>query len=185
MLLRKLCRTVLFKWMGFRLHVTIPIPDKCILCLAPHTSNWDFVIGELYYHAMGKKAGFLMKREWFTPPLGYIWRKMGGIPVNRSRSTSLTDQLATAAAQATYFNLAVTPEGTRKRVTTWKRGFYYIALKAGIPILLFAIDYKEKKIVCTRSITPSGDVESDMRTIMEYYAPFHGKHPENFAIESL
>ena len=90
------------------------------------------------------------------------------------------------AKVADYFNLAVTPEGTRKRVETWKRGFYYIALKAGIPIQLFAIDAKHKRIVCTKELWPSGDVETDMKIIMEYYRPFGdcAFYPEKFALEN-
>ena len=106
--------------------------------------------------------------------------------MERSRHTSLTDQLGELAQSADYFNLAVTPEGTRQRVETWKRGFYYIALKAGIPIQLFAIDAKHKRIVCNKELWPSGDVEADMKTIMEYYRPFEGCafYPEKFAIEN-
>ena len=127
-----------------------------------------------------------MKKEWFFWPLGSFFRSIGGIPVERSRHTSLTDQLGELAQSADYFNLAVTPEGTRQRVETWKRGFYYIALKAGIPIQLFAIDAKHKRIVCNKELWPSGDVEADMKTIMEYYRPFEGCafYPEKFAIEN-
>lgn len=126
-----------------------------------------------------------MKKEWFKGPLGNLFRKMGGIPVERSKHTSLTDQLAEQAKMSNHFSLAVTPEGTRSKVETWKRGFYYIALKANLPILLYALDYSQKKIVCTRSILPSGNVDEDMRSIMQYYAQFQGKHPEKFTIEKL
>ena len=79
----------------------------------------------------------------------------------------------------------MTPEGTRQRVETWKRGFYYIALKAGIPIQLFAIDAQHKRVVCTKELWPSGNIDADMRAIMDYYRPFEGCafHPEKFAIE--
>ena len=125
---------------------------------APHTSNKDFLLGELYIRSIGQKAGFLMKKEWFFWPLGSFFRSIGGIPVERSRHTSLTDQLGELAQSADYFNLAVTPEGTRQRVETWKRGFYYIALKAGIPIQLLAIDAKHKRIVCNKDLWTSRDV---------------------------
>lgn len=160
-----------------------PLPNKCIICIAPHTSNWDFIVGKLYANAVGMKANFLMKKEWFAGPLGPIFRYMGGIPVERKKHTSMTDNMAEAARKAPSFCLAVTPEGTRSRVTQWKRGFYFIALKAGLPILLYAIDFPTKSIVCTRTLHPSGDVDADMKTIMEYYRPFTGKHPENFALE--
>ena len=123
-----------------------------------------------------------MKKEWFFWPLGSFMRRIGGIPVERSKKTSLTDQLAEAAEKAETFRLAVTPEGTRSRVETWKRGFYYIALKAKLPILLYAIDFGHKRIVCTKQIIPSGDVEADMGEILRYYAEgdFIPRFPEKF-----
>lgn len=171
--------------MGWKENVTVARHDKCVICVAPHTSNWDFIIAKLYYWAIGRQAGFLMKKEWFVGPLGYVFRRMGGVPVERSRKSSLTDSLAEYAKAAGRFELAVTPEGTRSLVHTWKRGFYFIALKAGLPIMLYAIDYEKKTITCTKTIVPGGDVEADMRTIMEYYRPFKGKHPEKFAVEEL
>lgn len=171
--------------MGWREDVTVPHREKCVICVAPHTSNWDFVIGKLYYYAKGLHAGFLMKKEWFVGPFGWLFRRMGGIPVERSRHSSLTDQLAQIAGSSKRFTLAVTPEGTRSLVEQWKRGFYFIALKAGIPIQLFAIDYKRKMITCTKEILPNGNVEEQMTEIMRYYAQFASgaRHPEKFMVE--
>ena len=171
--------------MGWKEDVDQPTPDKCIICIAPHTSNWDFFIGKTYYTALGRTSNFLMKKEWFFWPLGPMFRRMGGIPVERSRHTSLTDQLAKLALKYTHFYLAVTPEGTRSRNTEWKRGFYYIALKAKLPILLYGIDFATKTIVCKRTLIPSGDVETDMRIIADYFKNFKGKHPENFALPTF
>jgi len=171
--------------MGWTLDVSIPLREKCIFCVAPHTSNWDFIIGEIYIRSLGKSSHFLMKKEWFFWPLGILLHHIGGIPVTRNKKTSLTDQLAEKAKSAKEFRLAVTPEGTRSRAEKWKRGFYFIALKAHLPIQLYAIDYKDKRIVCTQEIIPSGDVEKDMRAIMEYYRPFTGKYPEKFRIENI
>lgn len=178
-----ICRLMLFRLAGWKEHVTEPRPQKCIICLAPHTSNWDFIIGKTYYTALGLTSNFLMKREWFFWPLGSIFRRMGGIPVERSRHTSMTDQLAAAALKAPRFSLAVTPEGTRSQVTHWKRGFYFIALKAQLPILLYAIDYPTRTIVCTRTIHPTGNLQADMHSIMEYYKQFKGKNPQNFSLD--
>lgn len=182
---RKLCNAILFKWKGWTEEVTVPHREKCIIAVAPHTSNWDFIIGELYYGAKGRHAQFLMKKDWFRWPLGWLFRRLGGIPVDRSKKGSLTDQLAEIAKHSDHFELAVTPEGTRKRVTTWKRGFYYIAKKADLPIQLFAIDYKRKRIVCTAELQPTDDFEADWKFIMDYYAKFadFGKHENSFAID--
>ena len=181
---KSLCR-LMFRKMGWQVEMTVPYRDKCIICVAPHTSNWDFIIAELYYHSIGRTAGFMMKKEWFFWPMGVLFRSMGGIPVERSRHVSLTDRVAEAAMKAERFELAVTPEGTRSLATKWKRGFYFIALKAGLPIQLYAIDYKNKRIVCTKELVPSGDVEADMRLIMDYYRPYEGKYPGKFAVEDI
>lgn len=173
-MLKCLCATLL-RWTGWTSHVTVPHRDRCVICVAPHTSNWDFILGELHYGSLGYRANFLMKSEWFFWPLGTIFRRMGGIPVRRSRSVSLTDQLAAVARESQHFHLAVTPEGTRKLTTSWKRGFYYIALKAQIPIQLYAIDGASRQIVCTREIVPTGDFEADMQIIRDYYRPYIGR----------
>ena len=162
--------------------MTEDCPSKCIICLAPHTSNWDFLIGQLYNRAHGLKSNFLMKKEWFFWPLGPIFRRMGGIPVYRQKHTSMTDALAQTVKQADSFRLCITPEGTRSRVEEWKKGFYFIALKAEIPILLFGIDYEKKLVRCTQTVVPTGDVEADMRRIKLYYKDFKGRKPENFTI---
>lgn len=186
-MLQRFCHFVFFKLFGWKEIVTVPPRSKSVLCVAPHTSNFDFIWGEMYYTAKGRKANFLMKKDWFFEPLGTFFRAIGGIPVNRSKKNSLTDQLAEMALQSDYFNLAVTPEGTRSLATTWKRGFYYIAQKANLPIQLYAIDYQRRTIVCTKEIFPSGNIEEDMREIMAYYRQFSdgGRHTEKFVTETL
>lgn len=175
------CRWLLYKKLGWTKCVIVAHPDKFIICLAPHTSNWDFIIGQLYAQAEGFKINFLMKREWFFWPLGVIFKSLGGIPVWRSKHTSMTDNLAETAKTKDSFKLCITPEGTRSPNTEWKKGFYFIALKAEIPILLYGVDYEKKKIVCTDSFTPSGNIDEDMPKIKSYFKDFKGKKPENFA----
>ena len=123
-----------------------------------------------------------MKKEWFFWPLGPIFRRIGGIPVYRQRHTSMTDAMALAAKETEQFHLCITPEGTRNLNPDWKKGFYFIALKAGIPILLYGLDYSRKRIQCTKTIIPNGDVEGQMKEIKLYFKDFKGKHPENFTI---
>ena len=178
--MRKFYRFLLYRVMGWRSEVTVEWPAKYVVALAPHTSNWDFIMGQLYSRAEGMRCEFLMKKEWFFWPLGPLFRKWGGIPVERKKHTSLTDQIAAIAREREAFGLCVTPEGTRKPVADWKLGFYYIAQKAGIPILLYGLDYGRKRIVCTHTFTPTGDVERDMKEIRAYFRDFKGKHPENF-----
>lgn len=110
---------------------------------------------------------------------------MGGIPVDRSRKSSLVDQMINIAKSSKKFHLAITPEGTRKANPNWKKGFYYIAQGAGLPIILVAIDYEKKCITAEKVIHPSGDIEKDMREIKLYYKDFKGKHPELFTIGNI
>lgn len=174
------CNWLLYKHWGWTAEVTQDHPDKFIICLAPHTSNWDFLIGQLYIGARGMKSNFLMKKEWFFWPLGPLFRRLGGIPVYRQKHTSMTDSMAETARQASTFHLCITPEGTRSTVADWKKGFYFIALKAELPILLYAVDYERRLISCTKTIIPNGDLEGQMREIKLYYKGFKGKKPENF-----
>lgn len=173
---------IYFKVLGWKAVVNVPDYDKYIICAAPHTSNWDLFIGKLCYGAIGRDAGFLMKKDWFFWPLGSIFRWMGGIPVERNKRTSLVEQIIQIAKERKTFHLAITPEGTRKANPDWKRGFYYIAQGAGIPILLAGIDFTTKTITLSKEIIPSGDIDKDMREIKLYFKDFKGKHPERFSI---
>ena len=172
-MIKDICQWVLYKHLGWKKDITVDHPKKFIICLAPHTSNWDFIIGLLFSRAEGIKSNFLMKKEWFFWPLGPIFRKLGGVPVWRSKHTSMTDNLAETARKRDSFGLCITPEGTRSLNPEWKKGFYFIALKAGIPILLYGVDYEKKLIQCTKVIIPSGDVEKDMREIKLYFKDFN------------
>lgn len=181
-MIQKICRWLLYSLLGWKKEITISHPDKYILCLAPHTSNWDFILGLLYSRAEGMKINFLMKKEWFFWPLGGLFRHLGGIPVFRDKHTSMTDNLASEAKKSSRFALCITPEGTRSLNPDWKLGFYYIALKAGLPILLYMVDYEKKLIKCTKSVVPTGDVDKEMRDIKLYFKGAVGKHPERFTI---
>ena len=178
----KLSNFLYTKLLGWRIENLQPEVPKCIIAVAPHTSNFDFIIGKLAYWALGRKSQFLMKKEWFFFPLGLIFKAMGGIPVTRSKHTSMTDTLAAEFAKHDRLQIAVTPEGTRKRVTEWKRGFYYIALKANVPIVLIGLDYKRKAAIFLDTFFPTGDADADMAKIKSYYVGIEGKYPEKFAI---
>ena len=179
---QKFCKWMLYERLGWTTNIDQPMPDKFIICMAPHTSNHDFIIGQLYAGAAGIKCNFLMKKEWFFWPLGPIFKRMGGIPVWRSKHTSMTDNLAQTAKESKHFILCITPEGTRSPNPEWKKGFYFIAHKAGLPILLFGADYERKLIQCTKTIIPTGDVDAQMREIKLYFKDFKGKIPDNFTI---
>lgn len=179
-MMKSICNFLLFKLMGWKAEIIVPMSDKCIIALAPHTSNMDFIMGLLYSRAVGLQANFLMKKEWFFWPVGLMMKRLGGIPVYRSKKMSMTDQLATEARKRQTFHLCITPEGTRSATEEWKRGFYYIALKAEIPILLYGLDYGRRIITCTKQIIPNGDIDHQMKEIKTYFKDFRGKHPDCF-----
>lgn len=180
-----LCKFIYHKLLGWKAVVNVPDYDKYIICAAPHTSNWDLFIGKLFYGAIGRETGFMMKKDWFFWPLGPIFRWMGGIAVDRGKRTSLVEQAINIAKENEKFHLAITPEGTRKANPHWKKGFYYIAKGAGIPILLVGIDYSKKTITIGKEIHPSEDIDKDMREIKLFFKDFKGKHPENFSIGKI
>ena len=184
-MLKQICGFLLYKVMGWTADVTVDHPAKYIICLAPHTSNWDFIVGLLYSRSIGMSCNFLMKKEWFFWPMGPLFRHLGGIPVWRSKHTSMTDRLAQTARESKTFHLCVTPEGTRSLNPVWKKGFYFISAKAGFPGLLYGVDYQKKQIVCTKSFVPTGDVDNEMRDIKLYFKDFKGKHPEKFTIGTI
>lgn len=183
MILKSLCRWILYKRLKWHTNITENHPNKYIICLAPHTSNWDFIIGLLYSRAEGLKSNFLMKKEWFWGPLDFLFRKLGGIPVLRTQHTNMTETLVTLAKNKPCFHLCITPEGTRSANPNWKKGFYYIAYEAKIPILLYGIDYRKHIIECTKTITPNGDIDKQMKEIKLYFKNFVGLKPQNFIID--
>lgn len=175
----------ILKLAGWKTSITVPDFDKCIICVAPHTSNWDFILGKLAYASVGRKAGFLMKEAWFFPPLGWIFRAIGGIPVPKKRGSSLSAVIVEKFRNSRRMHLAVTPEGTRSRVSRWRTGFLHIAMDAGVPIVLGVLDFKNRTITVDTEFTPSGDVDQDMKRIKAFYraSGARGLHPECFSTE--
>lgn len=175
---------LILKIFGWTVDITVPDYPKCIICVAPHTSNWDFVIGKLAYNAVGRKAGFLMKDTWFFFPMGTIFRAMGGVPVSRKhRGPSLVEQLIARYKETDKLVLAITPEGTRSKTTTWHTGFLRIAQGAGVPIVLGAFDFSKKTVEIKERFEPTGDIEADMRAIKNFYKSYSGKYPDKFSAE--
>jgi 1-acyl-sn-glycerol-3-phosphate acyltransferase len=172
----------LLRLSGWKYSLKVEIPEKCVLCVAPHTSNWDFVIGMIFYKSIGRKPYVLMKKEWFFFPLKYLLNALGTIPVNRKKKSSISDQMIDVFRSKDQFQLAVTPEGTRKKNIHWKTGFYHIALNAGVPITLACIDYAKKEIRIMDNFYPSGDTKNDISKIKQYYKDVKGKHPKKFGI---
>ena len=153
--------------------------DKFVLVAAPHTSNWDGLamlsMGS-YYRASIKWMG---KKSLTTGMWGWLIKMIGCVPVDRSKSTSLVDQMAAEFAARDKMALLVPPEGTRGKVTDWKSGFYHIAVTAKVPIVLSALDWGTKSGGVVGVFYPTGDYEADLPVIMSYYSGVKGKYPEN------
>lgn len=175
----------LLRIFGWKVIITVPDYPKCIICVAPHTSNWDFILGKLAYASVGRKAGFLMKDTWFVWPLGCIFRAIGGIEVPRRKrgKRPLTDIIVEKFDAADRLSLAITPEGTRRRTADWHTGFLHIAMRAGVPIVLGVLDFPSKRIMIERTFEPTGNVEADLRAVKDFYRPYQGKYPDKFTVE--
>jgi len=159
------------------------IPDKCVICIAPHTSNWDFIIGMIIYKSIGGNPHVLMKKEWFFFPLNRLLKSIGVLPVDRKKRTSVSDQMVALFRSKSHLQLAIAPEGTRSITTEWKTGFYYIALNAGVPIALAYLDYSKKEVGIKKIFYPTGDIQCDIDEIKKYYTDVRAKHPKRFAIK--
>lgn len=177
--------SLILKMFGWKVRVAVPDWPKCLICVAPHTSNWDFILGKLAYASIGRKAGFLMKSSWFFWPLGYFFRAIGGIPVVRGaeHKSSVTQEVIDRFNSSSRLTIAVTPEGTRSRTSQWHTGFLRIAAGAHVPVVLGAIDAATKTVYLERTFTPTGDIDADMAAIKDYYKAFTGIIPENFTAE--
>jgi 1-acyl-sn-glycerol-3-phosphate acyltransferase len=123
--MRKLLYSFIYKCiLGWKYVVSVPFFDKCVICAAPHTTNYyDLFVGKLFYGVIGKRASFLIKKEWFFFPFDVVMKLIGGIPVDRRHKTSLTQQMVEVFNKRRHFNLAITPEGTRQANADWKKGF--------------------------------------------------------------
>ena len=172
----------LFRLTGWKSSIQAEILPKCVVCVAPHTSNWDFVIGLLFYKSISGDPHILMKKSWFFFPLKYILKALGAVPVDRTKSTSLTTQMKTEFEQRPHFQLAIAPEGTRKKNPNWKTGFYYIAKAACVPITLAYLDYAKKIVGVIENFIPSGNVLDDIEKIKQKYTGIVGRKPAQFAI---
>ena len=153
---------------------------KCIVVMAPHTSMWDFVWGRLAYWILRKKVKFLIKKESFETFYGGLLKWAGGIPVDRKNSNNMVETISRMFDKSDFLFITITPEGTRKYNANWKRGFYYIAQRAKVPIALGFLDYEKKEGGVGKIFIPSGNFNEEFKMIEDFYRGIKGKHPENF-----
>lgn len=176
--MKKIYRLIL-RLFGWTIDETYPEGvEKAVVIMGPHTSNWDFIIGRMSFTAMDIKGKYLIKKELFFFPLGLFLRAIGGIAVDRSGKNNVTNSAVEHFSNNDRLYMVFTPEGTRSYNPKWKKGFYYIAKKANVPICIGYMDY-EKKIGGFHSVYyPTDDVEKDVQHIKDILKNYKGRFPE-------
>ncbi len=175
-LLYSIARIVL-KLSGWRTHVIPPHTSRYVLIGAPHTSNWDFILTLALITVERIPIRIMGKDSLFRWPLGVFMRAINAIPVNRRERTSLVDQVVAKFDEHKDLIIGISPEGTRSKTSRWRTGFYYIALKAKVPIVMAYLDYKNKVVGLGPSIKPTGDIHADFVKIKNFYSGIVGKFP--------
>lgn len=155
--------------MGWRVVGEIPDLPKMVIIVAPHSSNWDFVVGVAAKLAMRLRVKYLGKDSLFRFPLGILMRRLGGIPVDRNNSNAVVTSIVSEFERRRRLVLAIAPEGTRKRVERWRSGFYHIARSAGVPIVPVALNWNDRVMEIGTPFTPTGDTEGDLRHLRSRY----------------
>ena len=155
--------------------------EKCILISAPHTSISDYLLGYVTLAALGKKGSFMINKKFFVFPLNLILKAHGGIPV-KAGDKDFLPKITQAFEKTDRMFLTITPEGTRKRVTRWKRGFYQLTQATNATLLIGALDYSKKHIIFGPDFTITNDFNADMKEIGKFYKDVQGKFPEKFSL---
>ncbi|UTA47303.1 1-acyl-sn-glycerol-3-phosphate acyltransferase [Simiduia sp. 21SJ11W-1] len=165
--------------LGWRLEGELPNEKKVMVALAPHTSNWDFIVAMPVIMALGIRVSYLMKKEAFIWPFSILFRWWGGIPIDRSASQDVVGQVASWYAEHDAVWVAITPEGTRKKVGQYKTGFVRIAHAAGVPVLTIAWDFPSKALVVDKLWTTTGNHEADAERIRAHInSHYRGAQPQ-------
>ena len=163
------------KLLGWRVEGQVPNLPKMVIAVAPHTSNWDFVVGIAAMFALDLRLAFLGKHTLFRWPFGSILRWMGGIPVDRASPHGVVGESVAAFARVDRRILAIAPEGTRRQVRHFKSGFLQIARGAGVPVVLASLDYEAKCVRLGPAFMPGDDVEADRARTEAFFATVRGK----------
>ncbi|MCW8879914.1 MAG: lysophospholipid acyltransferase family protein [Kangiellaceae bacterium] len=171
----------LLRWSGWNLISQPPQVKKYVVIVAPHTSNWDFWVFILIKFIFRMHVSFIGKHTIFVGPIGWVLKKWGGIPINRSAKHNVVDTIVEEFDKRDELIFALSPEGTRSFKDHWKSGFYYIALNANVPLQLCYIDSKTKSVGFGPLITLTGDQNKDVETLRAFYQDKAGIRPELFS----
>ena len=176
---KQLYKFIFFTILGWKITGTIDKKvKKCVMMVIPHTCNFDFFLGIFTRGILGIEMNFVGKKELFVFPFGYYFRSIGGAALDRSGGKNLVDAIVDIFNSREVFRLAIAPEGTRKKVTELRTGFYYIALKANVPIIPVAFDFGKKEVKLGEPFVPTGDFDTDLKVLSSFYDGVKGKYPE-------
>lgn len=175
---KSIARFVLYL-LGMKFIKPDSFPKKYIIAVVPHTSNWDFPLGVAVRALMEENVSFVAKSSLFGWPHGAIFRWLGGVPVDRSKSNNFVQGVADVFDAKDDFKIVIAPEGTRSKVTKLKSGFYYIAKAANIPIMLCAFDWGNKVVRFAPPFYPTDDKDKDFEHIYNYFSDAIGLRPED------
>lgn len=166
--------------MGWKIAGQQPNVPKVVIIAAPHTSNWDLILALSAMLAYGMPIFFMMKKEAFFWPLGTLWKKMGGMPIDRKSKNDVTQQIADRFDTEETLWIAITPEGTRSSVPGYRKGYLRIAEAANVPVFLFGVDAKQKVVIFDKFLETTGDVNADAEAHHAYVsAHYNGIKPKN------
>jgi 1-acyl-sn-glycerol-3-phosphate acyltransferase len=177
-----LAKWIYFKLLGWKVvgntSMSKDVIKKAVIIAAPHTSWHDFFIALLLRKVIGVKANFVGKKELFVWPIGYYFRSIGGAALDRTPGQNKVQAIASIFEKHDEFRLALSPEGTRKKVEEWKTGFYYIAKAANVPIIMFTFDFEHKENKISEPFYLTDDFEADLKNIKSFFKGVKGKIPE-------
>jgi 1-acyl-sn-glycerol-3-phosphate acyltransferase len=182
--MKTICKFLL-KWLGWKTEGGVAPENKCIIIGIPHTSAWDFIISWLFYTSIGGKATVLVKKEFFFWPVGFLLRKMGGLPIDRSKGANVIRQTIQLFNEREHMHLALTPEGTRKLTKKWKAGFHTIASSTGAAVYLGSFDWGTKIVTIGPKFEMTADYKADIKRMKDFYREkgVVAKFPELFTTE--
>ncbi|GAB3297933.1 lysophospholipid acyltransferase family protein [Pseudidiomarina andamanensis] len=164
---------------GWRVVGDLPHVKKAIIPVAPHTSNWDFFIGVFAMLALGLNLSYLGKHTIFRFPVNGLLRWLGGIPVDRRAASGVVEQMTAQFQQRDELILALSPEGTRKKVQEWKKGFLHIAQAAQVPVVPIALDFSRKVVEITPAFMITGTIDEELQRVKAALSHAVGKYPEH------
>ena len=177
--LLSLAARLILKLLGWRIDGEAPPYKKVVVVAAFHTSNWDGIFLVLAFMALKIRIVWVIKHTLMRFPLGIVMRWLGALPIDRAHSQGVVDQVVAEFNRRDRMVAVLSPEGTRRKVTRWKRGFYVIAERAGVPICLAGIDYPRKVMGFGATFFPSGDIDADLDIIRAFYRGYTPKYPQN------